>query len=158
MALSKLVLTKQATDDQVGPASVPKYGDSVTQEAIHRFDHPWCSSQAGDYCYLPFETTVSSPCTRACQSQKHHLVCSKTLVNLHMIIMQPHTHAMQILTLQRLPQSGGTNAYKGPAHMIRQLSSTTSSLYRCRVKLKLVFVEERNGQACKPQNSLHKIH
>lgn len=152
------MLTKQATDDQVGPASVPKYGDSVTQEAIHRLDHPWCSSQAGDYCYLPFETIVSSTYTRACQWQEHHLVCSKTLMILHVIIMQPCTHDMQILTLQRLPQPGGTNAYKGPAHMISQLSLTNSSLYRCRVKLKLVFVEERNGQACKPQNSLHKIH
>ena len=48
-----LVLTKHAADDQVGPASVAEYWNGVTEEAIHRFDHPRRCSQTGQYCHLP---------------------------------------------------------------------------------------------------------
>ena len=34
--------TKQAANDEVGPASVAEDGHCVTQKTIQRLHHPWC--------------------------------------------------------------------------------------------------------------------
>jgi len=51
-ALLQVMLTKEAANDEVGASSIPKDWDSITQEAVHWLDNPWCSSQAGHNGHL----------------------------------------------------------------------------------------------------------
>ena len=152
------MLTKQAADDEVGASSVPKDWDSIAQEAIYWLDNPWCSAQAGHNGHLCLDRRTFDPqnnVLRHAQSCKRLLICQQVGGDI------TAKHGKEELDMRvycvcraiRLPEFAVS---KRNLYMVTAAWTVVS--HRGRVQLKLIFVEEGDGQPGKTKYSLYKIH